>query len=323
MKYLSNGLIATASLDSTVKLWQSLSNKPYVKLIRTLSGHKGTINSLKEVNASVLASGGCDGSVLLWDVNTGALLKTIQVAENDYRHCIFGLTMLSDGRLATAVSYDSITTTISFSNITFWNLNNFTSSLFATLPSFIYDLSLTLNGSVLAVSTNNNCDDQCDTSANPTHDRGSIWLFFIADPTQVFVLGDTGLPNDQDLTDRPDFIHTNGVGRIYPISDFILASASKDKTVKLWNLTSLADTNPQAPVTLRCQFKGALAIDRLKFNGVSFLITGSHDGLINAYDLTQGSTYGNLMSSFNGGLDVGAMVVTDTLNDSNEAKRFQ
>jgi WD40 repeat protein len=309
MQRLNNGLIATVSNDGSIKLWKSLGLKPYVKHVKTLKGHKTYANVIKGVNSSVLASGGCDSTVKFWNSKNGALLKTLNVSNTNDYVCVQGLEIIPDGRLAVAISISDIS-----SNIILLNLNDFTSSLFVTLPSFILDMSLALNGSVLAVSTNNNCDDECNTSSNPTHDRGSIWLFFIADPDQVFVLGDTGLPNDQDLTDHPDFIHTNGVGELYPISEFILASGSKDKTVKLWNLTSLGDKNLLSPVTLRCQFKSPLTMDTATLNGSPILITGSRDGLINAYDLTQGSTYGNLMSSFNGGFDVGALVVKNEVN---------
>ena len=212
---------------------------------------------------------------------------------------------MPDGRLVTVATYTSVNGSEATSTVTIWNLNDFSSKLFTQIPAIVRDITLTLNGTVLALATLPNCNTDCNSTAKPEYDRGSIWLFHILTRIPLYALGDTGLSNEQDLTDYPGYFHTDSVLKLQSISDVILASASRDGTVKLWNLTSLEDSNPQTPVTLQFQFTSTRTVNTMiTSDGSPLLFAGSHNGLIGEYSLKQGDTYGNLMSSYNSGLDV-------------------
>lgn len=69
-----NNVLATASWDGTVKVWDASS----MSLKNTFTGHTNAVTSLSFAQkACYLASGGKDGSVILWNINEGAHLKHI------------------------------------------------------------------------------------------------------------------------------------------------------------------------------------------------------------------------------------------------------
>ncbi len=131
-----------------------------------------------------------------------------------------------------------------------------TSQLVTTLPSIILQFELVGKGAYLAVATRKNCNTTCNTTANVNHDRGSIYLFLISNLTNVFVLGDTGLANTQDLTNYPGYFHMDTVIFLKSFGDNLFASTSRDQTVKVWNLTAILSSTASvgAPLTLKCQF---------------------------------------------------------------------
>lgn len=74
----NGNLIATASLDHTVRLWDARNGKA----IRVLRGHKTEVYTVAfSPNNERLASSSYDGRVLIWDVASGRLLRTLQVTD--------------------------------------------------------------------------------------------------------------------------------------------------------------------------------------------------------------------------------------------------
>ncbi len=68
------GIIATASDDATVKLWDLQGN-----CIRTLTGHRGWVRSVSfSPEGERLATGSTDGTVRIWQVNNGECLQILE-----------------------------------------------------------------------------------------------------------------------------------------------------------------------------------------------------------------------------------------------------
>jgi len=77
----SDGLIATAGADKTIRLWNAGNS------IDILPGHNSRVNSISfgplGCGRGILASASDDGHILVWDLSTGKILKTEKI--DDFR----------------------------------------------------------------------------------------------------------------------------------------------------------------------------------------------------------------------------------------------
>ena len=70
------GMLASGSVDSTIRLWDVSTGK----MIRTLTGHTAPVDSVAfSPDGRMLASGSMDDTVKLWDVDTGKLIRTLLI----------------------------------------------------------------------------------------------------------------------------------------------------------------------------------------------------------------------------------------------------
>ncbi|MCY7323671.1 MAG: caspase family protein [Phormidesmis sp. CAN_BIN36] len=94
-------LLASASRDGTIKLWRLDRNTP----IQTLQGHKGWINSIRfSPNGKILVSAGEDGAVKFWQIDNknNRLLKSFV----GHRDRITAITFSPDSKLIATASAD-------------------------------------------------------------------------------------------------------------------------------------------------------------------------------------------------------------------------
>jgi len=90
IKTNSNGYVATASADNTVKVWDSNNNW---SLVQTFSAHTSPVRSLQFIDGSTIISGDSFGKLYRWTIATGATL-----AQNDMsgRGGIFSMKIFSN-----------------------------------------------------------------------------------------------------------------------------------------------------------------------------------------------------------------------------------
>ncbi len=69
----NNGLFASGSSDYTIKLW----NVTTGDCLKTLTGHKDSVNSVSFNHQGLLASGSLDKDIKVWNISTGKCLKTL------------------------------------------------------------------------------------------------------------------------------------------------------------------------------------------------------------------------------------------------------
>jgi WD40 repeat protein len=84
-------------------LWVYSSRAQEFQLERTLQGHEGQVQNIRfSPNGKILASGGFDGQVILWDVATGRILRKMK----GHAKTVYEVTFNKDGSLLASASED-------------------------------------------------------------------------------------------------------------------------------------------------------------------------------------------------------------------------
>jgi WD40 repeat protein len=100
-------MLASASSDSTIKLWDVLGGK----LLRNLEGHGGKVQAVAiSPDGKMLASASSDSTIKLWDVGTGTLIRTMK----GHGGKVQSVAISPDGKMLASASDDS--------TIKIWNM---------------------------------------------------------------------------------------------------------------------------------------------------------------------------------------------------------
>lgn len=226
--------IATASRDRTVKLW-----KPDGTLLNTLRGHTGRVYSISfSPDGQRLVSGSYDASIRLWDWQ-GNLLKTIQADPNR----VYGVRFSQNGQVILSTGSDD--------KIKLWSLNG---ELIQQLPGHfgrVYAIAVSPDNQMIAASGNDGMlrlwDLQGNRLAEFNHYDSAIYSIAISvdqslPSAQGYMIatghqdGTINIWNRQGTRLRTLQGHTGIVESLSfsPHSNAMLASASRDKTIILW-----------------------------------------------------------------------------------------
>ncbi|ELS02079.1 WD40 repeat-containing protein [Xenococcus sp. PCC 7305] len=201
-----NNIIATASHDGTIKLWQENGN-----LITTLLGHRGPVNTI-ETSADYLLSGGKDGIIIVWQINNNRArkIRTIQASDKE----ITSIAITNDQK--------TIISVIDYWEVISWNVNDgeqSESQNFSANRESINDIVLSPDDQFLANGT-------LEGKINVYNSQGSLQQTLIGHGGAVL-----------DLAFRPLAESDN--------QNYLVASASTDKTVRLWRFSSGASLEDQ------------------------------------------------------------------------------
>lgn len=133
-----NQIIASASADKTIKLWQQ--NSKFISFISTLAGHSATIYSLNfSPNSKILASASADKTIKLWQIN-GNLITTLK----GHNAAVYSVIFSPDGKLIASASGDG--------TIKLWQVDG---KLINTLNnnSPVYSISFSPDGKKIAAAS--------------------------------------------------------------------------------------------------------------------------------------------------------------------------
>jgi WD40 repeat protein len=129
--------LASASRDSTVKIWDASSGA----CLQTLEGHRGAVLSVTFSHDSArLASASRDSTVKIWDATRGACLQTLE----GHRGAVLSVTFSHDSARLASASDDS--------TVKIWDASS--AACLQTLEGDIFDTNLSFNstGSFLHTS---------------------------------------------------------------------------------------------------------------------------------------------------------------------------
>lgn len=137
IKYSPDGkIIATASWDKTIKLWDTKTGK----LVATLAGHQDGVNTIAfTADGRTLVSGSEDKTIKIWNVlGKAKLIKTLQ----GHTDSIKTVTISSDGQLIASGGYDN--------QIKIWQINGELLQTIAAHKLAITSLAFTPDSNILA-----------------------------------------------------------------------------------------------------------------------------------------------------------------------------
>ncbi|WP_329219633.1 hypothetical protein OG352_23830 [Streptomyces sp. NBC_01485] len=200
-------LLATASYDRTVRLWD-VSDRSHPKpLGKPLTGHTSWVSSaVFSPDGDTLASAGDDGTVRLWDVRDPAHPRALGAPLTGHTGTIYLLAFSPDGRTLASAGEDH--------TVRLWNTAD---------PARVRPLGAPLTGHTAAVRSVAFSPDGRILAAGG--DDNTIRLWNTADPRRPKLI-------DRVLTGHTDTVHSLDFS---PDGD-TLASGSADDTIRLWNV---------------------------------------------------------------------------------------
>jgi WD40 repeat protein len=224
-------IIATASRDRTIKFW-----KPDGTLLNTLRGHTGRVYSISfSPDGQRLASASYDASIKLWD-RQGNLLKTIP----GHTDKIYGVRFSANGEVFVSIGSDE--------TIKLWDRNGEFIQKLEGKHGRIYGIAISPDNQIIAASGNNGIlrlwNLQGEQLAEFNSHGSAIYSVAISSDSQAIATGHQdgmiNIWNRQGKLLKTLQGHTGIVESMSfsPGSSQILASASRDKTIILWQWQS-------------------------------------------------------------------------------------
>jgi serine/threonine protein kinase len=232
----SGQILATASDDKTIKLWRLETLEPMI----TLKGHTQGIKSVAFSSEGLLASGSWDKTVKIWDGETGDEICTL----TGHKLQVTAVAFNPQGDIVASASCDR--------TIRLWQRKksqNCPFTLLGTLTGHawaVLTVAFSPNGQILATGSDDNTIKLWDVNTGQLintllgHSWSVVALAFTDDDSLISASWDktvkiwrvsTGEEIDT-LVSHTDSVNTIAVS---PVAQMI-ASGSRDKTIKLWQL---------------------------------------------------------------------------------------
>jgi WD40 repeat protein len=237
VSFSPNGeMIATASRDKTVKLWQ----RDDGKLIRTLRGHTDGVLSVSfNPKDQMLASAGYDKNILFWNTNDGSLIKTLSGNTDGVRHLSFSP---NNNMLASVSLVGEI--------VKLWNISSNPIPSLTGHSDWVFDVSFSHDGQTIATASRDNTVKLWQRDGKLlqtlTEHKKAVWDVTFSPDDKILAAASQDktvkLWEKQDGTwklvqtlDKRVGGHESGVLAVtFSPKDQIMATASDDSNVKLW-----------------------------------------------------------------------------------------
>ena len=254
--------------------WRASLESP--ALVRTLSGHGGGVNALALTGDGRVVSGSSDGTVKVWDLNSGQEERTL----SGHGDGVNALALTGDGRVVSGSSDGTVKV---------WDLNSGQEQ--RTLSGhgdWVNALALTGDGRVVSGSDDgtvkvwdlNSGHEQRTLSGH----GGGVRALALTGDGRVVSGSSDGTVKVWDLNsgqeERTLSGHGGGVKALALTGDGRVVSGSDDGTVKVWDLNSGHEQR-----TLSGHGDG---VNALALTGDGRVVSGSFDGTVKVWDLNSG-----------------------------------
>ena len=227
--FSSNGkMIASASEDSTVKLW-SLNGEN----LQTFRGHSKDVYGVAfSPDGETIASAGADGTVKLWSLD-GKELQTFKGHHGN----VWNLAFSPDGKTIASASEDS--------TVKLWSLDGKELQTFRGHSGKVYDVVFSPDGKTIASASADKTVklwslDGRELQTLSGHSQDVWSVKFSPDGKTIASASEDATVKLWSLDGRELQTFKGHNNSVYSVAfspdGKTIASASKDKTVKLWNL---------------------------------------------------------------------------------------
>eukprot|EP00742_Colponemidia_sp_Colp-10_P005419 GILJ01005791.1.p1 GENE.GILJ01005791.1~~GILJ01005791.1.p1 ORF type:complete len:646 (-),score=96.73 GILJ01005791.1:200-2086(-) len=234
----SGDCIASASGDSTVKVWGHGLNKPSATCQLSIGGHEGDVYSVRfHPGGNHLVTGGYDKTVRLFDVRTGALVRTFAGHTSSVSRALFN----PHGNLIISGSKDS--------TIKFWDIvSGVCIKTFSSYLGEVTSLDLSANGALLLSCSKDNSNRLWDLrmgrpvqrfKGHQNTSKNFVRVRF--GPNEKVVVGgsEDGMIYLWDLQSGSILQRLRGHSAVvydaaWSSNQSLLASCSNDSTVRMW-----------------------------------------------------------------------------------------
>ena len=299
----NNPLLASASADSTVQLWDLNTNT----LQATLRGHTSNVlNVAFSPDGSLLASGSADGTVRIWDPRT----ETLQATLHGHTASVLSVAFSPDGSLIASGGADG--------TVRLWNL--VTETLEATLEAHmdsVLSVAFSPDGSLLASGSADGLVGLWDThtetlQATLGHESPVLSVAFSPD-SDLLATGSTD--GTARLWDPHVPEHKATLGHESPVESVafdgnMLVTGSQDGRVRQWEITS-----ETAPTSASQRSESACQVGNILAPGESCTYPGT-DATFSVLDNGNAQLdIPGLPSWFNNVSIGGSLSITTTIND--------
>ncbi|MBW4430337.1 MAG: CHAT domain-containing protein [Pelatocladus maniniholoensis HA4357-MV3] len=269
-------IVASASFDGTVKLWDVTTGQD----IKTLKGHKSQVTSVSfSPNGKTIASASFDGTVKLWDVKTDREIKTFK----GHNSKVLSVSFANDGKIVASASSDK--------TVKLWDVTTGQEvETFKGHVDEVWGVSFSPNDKTVASVSSDKTVKLWDVTTGQEiktlkgHNSKVLGVSFSPDSKIVASASEDTTVKLWNVTTGRDIKtlkgHRNWVyGVSFSPDGKTVASASSDKTIKLWDVKTGQEVET---------FNGhADEVNSVSFsnNGKS-VASASRDQTVKVWDLT-------------------------------------
>lgn len=269
------GVIASGSIDDTIKLWDIRTGQE----LKTLKGHRSWVNSVAfSPDGKLLISGSADKTIKLWDVQNGREIRTF-LGHNDQ---VSSVSFSSDNHTFASTGWDR--------NIKMWDIH--ASRSLRTLAGGCYAIAFSPDGTVLAAEGDNNAVKLWNVAS------GQVTNILVGHsrPVQSLAFSKDGRLIASGSLDRTIRLWDAQTGQVlktladgfieaveFSSNGDILLTSNKDNAITLWDVQTGKELR-----TLRGH-TGWVTSATFSADG-EWVISGSEDKTIRVWQLASGNS---------------------------------